>query len=171
MARFLCFRFSLDPLRFSLMREIDTEITIAISWPIWKNQILKWQNWSKHQFCKIAKYQMAIFCIRLQVIYSCLAFDTRIFLSWEKFEWIDRTFKTQNLSLWLTIKKILKIQKLLFIFRSKRPHVNLTLHISVQCVAYVYTAVVLGWKPGKSSRFQSMLDIQETLTDFHGGMK
>ena len=38
----------------------------------------------------------------------------------------------------------------------------------IHCVAYVYAAVVLGWKPGQSSKFRQILATQETLTDFHG---
>ena len=38
----------------------------------------------------------------------------------------------------------------------------------VHWVAYVYAAVILRWKPGKSSKFRPILAIQETLTDFYG---
>ena len=54
--RILCFRFSLNPLRFSLMRETDTKITIAKCWVIvnfYKKIILQltiWQNWCFSQF-------------------------------------------------------------------------------------------------------------------------
>ena len=32
----------------------------------------------------------------------------------------------------------------------------------------VYAADVLGWKPGRSSKFRPTLGTQETLTDNHG---
>ena len=32
----------------------------------------------------------------------------------------------------------------------------------------VYAADVLGWKPGRSSKFRPILATQETLTDIHG---
>ena len=38
----------------------------------------------------------------------------------------------------------------------------------IHCVAYLCAGVVLGWKPGKSSKNRTILATQETLTDFHG---
>ena len=35
------------------------------------------------------------------------------------------------------------------------------------CIAYFYAAVVLGWKPGQSSKFQHVLATKEALTGFH----
>ena len=42
--RILCLKLSLNPLRFSLMRETDTKVTRAKSWAICKTSILEWQN-------------------------------------------------------------------------------------------------------------------------------
>lgn len=40
---------------------------------------------------------------------------------------------------------------------------------TLHCVAYFYAGVVLGWKPGQSSKFRPILTSQDALTDFHGG--
>ena len=40
--RIFCFKFSLNSLRFSLMRETDTRITRAKSWAICKTSKLEW---------------------------------------------------------------------------------------------------------------------------------
>ena len=40
----------------------------------------------------------------------------------------------------------------------------LYVHWRLKCLG----GVIFGWKPGQSSKFRPILDIQEPLTDFHG---
>ena len=54
--RILCFRFSLNPLRFSLTRETDTKLTRAKSWAICKTSIIEWQNLHKTPILTSAKW-------------------------------------------------------------------------------------------------------------------
>ena len=49
----LCFKFSLNPLRFSLTRETDSKLTRAKSWAIFKTSILEWKNWPRNNFAKL----------------------------------------------------------------------------------------------------------------------
>jgi hypothetical protein len=87
----LCFKFSLNPLIFSHMRETDTKMTIVKSWAICKTSIFEQWNWSKYKFCSISKCLKGYSCITLQVTYNCSTFGAIFlyqFLLWKKI-WED----------------------------------------------------------------------------------
>ena len=86
--RILCFKFSLNPLRFSFTRETDTKMSRAKSWANCRTSIIEWWNWPKHQFC-----QMVIFAV-LYCFAQLLAVVN--FSRERKSERIERKFKTQN---------------------------------------------------------------------------
>ena len=71
--RILCFKFSLNPLKCSLMRETDIKLTRSKSWAIWKLQFLS-QKMTKTPISPNYQVPNGYFDISLQVIYDCSCF-------------------------------------------------------------------------------------------------
>ena len=67
--RILCFKFSLNPLRFSFARETDP----AKSLKIWKTSILEWWTWPKQQFCCFFLFNCKSYHSRIEVLQNCTA--------------------------------------------------------------------------------------------------
>ena len=65
--RILCFKFSLNPLRFSFARETDP----AKSLKIWKTSILEWWTWPKQQFCCFFLFNCKSYHSRIEVLQKC----------------------------------------------------------------------------------------------------
>ena len=98
MGRILCFKISLNPLRFSLTRETDTKMTRSKSWAIWKLQFSS-QKMTKTPIFPNYQVPNGYFGISLQVIYDCSSFVSWYFCV--SFSRERRKIKAQNPNLWL----------------------------------------------------------------------
>ena len=84
----LCFKFSLNPLRFSLTREIDTKMTVAKSWTIGQLQFLNNEIDQNTNFANLTSAKWLYlyeFTSYLQLLCLWLLLFSRQFLSWENF--------------------------------------------------------------------------------------